>query len=399
MRRAALAVFTCCLALFAAETFTQRQRDFWSFQKVKEQTPPAVRDTSWAKNEIDHFVLAKLENKGLKPSPPADKATLLRRASFDLTGLPPTPDELQAFLADNSPQAFSKVVDRLLASPRYGERWGRHWLDLARFAESEGFKADEPRANAWRYRDYVIQSFNADKPYDRFVQEQIAGDELWPDDPQARVATGFHRHYPDESNARNLFQRRQEILDDITDTTGAVFIGLTYGCARCHNHKFDPILHADYYRLQSFFANTAASDHISMLKASELDEFRRKKAVWEAKTTEIRSKIAVLLAPEKEKIAVDYFDKYPPEIQAMIRKSPEQRSPYEWQMAMKAKPYLEIADEDAAKALKGEPKKQYEELRKELAQFKDLDPGPLPEGMGVADLGRTAPATHILAVG
>ena len=170
------------------------------------------------------------------------------------------------------------MVDRLLASPRYGERWGRHWLDLARFAESEGFKADEPRPNAWRYRDYVIQSFNADKPYDRFVQEQIAGDELWPDDPQARVATGFHRHYPDESNARNLFQRRQEILDDITDTTGAVFIGLTYGCARCHNHKFDPILQADYYRLQAFFANTAAADHISMLKASELDEFRRKKA-------------------------------------------------------------------------------------------------------------------------
>src|SRR5206468_3860064 len=119
--------------------------------------------------------------------------------------------------SDLSPQAFEKVVDRLLASPRYGERWGRHWLDLARFAESEGFKADEPRANAWRYRDYVIQSFNADKPYDRFVQEQIAGDEMWPGDPQARVATAFHRHYPDESNARNLFQRRQEILDDITD--------------------------------------------------------------------------------------------------------------------------------------------------------------------------------------
>ena len=192
------------------------------------------------------------------------------------------------------------MVDRLLASPQYGERWGRHWLDLARFAESEGFKADEPRPNAWRYRDYVIQSFNADKPYDRFVQEQIAGDELWPDDPQARVATGFHRHYPDESNARNLFQRRQEILDDITDTTGAVFIGLTYGCARCHNHKFDPILHADYYRLQAFFANTAASDHISMLKASELDEFRRKKAVWEAKTSEIRAQMSAICRPGEE---------------------------------------------------------------------------------------------------
>src|SRR3954466_9235529 len=232
MRKAALAVFTCCLALFAAETFTQRQRDFWSFQKVKDQTPPAVRDAAWAKNPIDRFVLAKLESKGLRPNPPADKATLLRRASFDLTGLPPTPEELQAFLSDNSPNAFEKVVDRLLASPRYGERWGRHWLDLARFAESEGFKADEARPNAWRYRDYVSQSFNKDTPYDRFVQEQLAGDEMWPNDPAAKVATAFNRHYPDESNARILQQRRQEILDDVTDATGAVFMGLTYGCAR-----------------------------------------------------------------------------------------------------------------------------------------------------------------------
>src|SRR5436190_16669604 len=396
MRRAALAAFTCCIALFAAETFTQRQRDFWSFQKVKDQPPPAVRDTGWAKNAIDRFVLAKLEAKGLKPSPPADKATLLRRATFDLIGLPPTPKELQAFLADNSPQAFEKVVDRLLASPQYGERWGRHWLDLARFAESEGFKADEPRPNAWRYRDYVIRSFNADKPYDRFVQEQIAGDELWPDDPQARVATGFHRHYPDESNARNLFQRRQEILDDITDTTGAVFIGLTYGCARCHNHKFDPILHADYYRLQAFFANTAASDHISMLKASQLVEFQSRKAVWEAKTSEIRAQMSAVVAPEKKKAADEYFEKYPPEIQAMILKP---ATPYAWQMVAKSKPYLETTDEEASKLLKGEAKKKYEALKAQLADFTDIDPGPLPEGMGVADLGREAPATHILAVG
>jgi hypothetical protein len=358
-----------------------------------------VRDASWAKNPIDRFVLAKLEAKGVRPSPQADKVTLIRRASFDLTGLPPTPQEIAAFLADQSPDAFAKVVDRLLASPQYGERWGRHWLDLARFAESEGFKADEPRPNAWRYRDYVIQSFNTDKPYDRFVQEQIAGDELWPNDPQARVATAFHRHYPDESNARNLFQRRQEILDDITDATGAVFMGLTYGCARCHNHKFDPILQADYYRLQAFFANTAASDHILMLNAADAAEYRRRKALWEEKTASVREKIAALVAPEKKKQVDEYFDKYPAEIQAMILKPAAQRSPYEWQMAMKAKPYLEISDEDAAKTLRGDAKKQYADLKAELDKFKDLDPGPLPEGMGVADLGPTAPATHVLSVG
>src|SRR5205807_4206513 len=178
--------------------------------------------------------------------------------------------------ADPSSGSFYKVIERLLASPQYGERWGRHWLDLARFAESEGFKADETRPNAWRYRDYVIGSFNQDKPYDRFVQEQIAGDELWPENPEARVATAFNRNYPDESNARNLQQRRQEILDDVTDATGAVFMGLTYGCARCHNHKFDPILHADYYRLQAFFANTAANDHISMATADEVADYRAK---------------------------------------------------------------------------------------------------------------------------
>jgi hypothetical protein len=385
--------------LSAAELFTQRQREFWSFQKVKEPAPPAVKDTSWPRNAVDRFILAKLESKGVRPSAPADKVTLLRRASFDLVGLPPTPEEVAAFLADKSPDAFAKVVDRLLASPQYGERWGRHWLDLARFAESEGFKADEPRPNAWRYRDYVIQSFNADKPYDRFVQEQIAGDEMWPDDPQARVATAFHRHYPDESNARNLFQRRQEILDDITDSTGAVFMGLTYGCARCHNHKFDPILQADYYRLQAFFANTAASDHISMLKGPELTEYRQKKAVWEAKTAEIRAQMAALVSAEKKKATVDYFDKYPPEIQAMINKPASERTPYEGQMAWKAKPYLETSDEDASKLLKGESKKKWDALAAQLAEFKDIDPGPVPEGIGVSDIGPEAPATRILSVG
>src|SRR5262249_47221902 len=159
----------------------QRQRDFWSFQKVKPQTPPAVTLASWSRNPIDRFIAAKLEAKGIAPGQPADRITLLRRATFDLIGLPPTPEEAAAFLADKSPDAFEKVMARLPASPRYGERWGRHWLDLARYAESEGFKADEPRLNAWRYRDYVIQSFNSDKPYDRFVQEQIAGDEMWPE--------------------------------------------------------------------------------------------------------------------------------------------------------------------------------------------------------------------------
>src|SRR5450432_4184795 len=394
MRRVAIIAFTCSALLLAGDTFTKRQREFWSFQKLSGQNPPVVRNTAWVRNPIDQFILAKLEAKNIKPGPPADKVTLLRRACFDLIGLPPTPDEVEAFVADPSPDAFEKVVDRLLASPQYGERWGRPWLDLARYAESEGFKADEARPNAWRYRDYVIQAFNSDKPYDRFVQEQIAGDEMWPASPEARVATGFHRHYPDESNARNLMQRRQEILDDITDTTGAVFMGLTFGCARCHNHKFDPILHTDYYRLQAFFATTAADDHISMLTPGQLAGFERKKAQWEEATSETRAQIAALIQPERDKLAKEYFDKYPPEIQAMILKPAAERNPYEWQMFAKAKPYLEFSDDDAAKPLKGEARTKYALLKTELAKFHDMDPGPLPEGIGMADLNGAATATH-----
>jgi len=212
---------------------------------------------------------------------------------------------------------------------------------LARYAESEGFKADETRPNAWRYRDYVISSFNDDKPYDRFVQEQIAGDEMWPESAEAKVATGFNRHYPDESNARNLMQRRQEILNDITDTVGAVFTGLTYGCARCHDHKFDPILQSDYYRLQAFFANTAADDNIALADRDGMAEYNRKLAIWEEKTKEIRDELEKIAAPKRREIIKDYVDKYPPEIQDALSKPAGERSPYECQMVAKAELYLD----------------------------------------------------------
>ena len=358
-----------------------------------------MKNAAWAVTAIDAFIAQKLEAKGLAPSPAADRITLLRRVTFDLTGLPPTPAEVDAFLADKSTNAYEKVVDRLLASPHYGERWARHWLDLARFAESEGFKSDETRPNAWRYRDYVINAFNSNKPYDRFIKEQIAGDELWPNDPQARIATGFNRHYPDESNARNLMQRRQEILNDITDTVGSTFLAMTYGCARCHDHKFDPILQADYYRMQAFFANTAADDEIPMISPAEIAQFKAKKAVWEDKTKDIRAQIDALLAPKKQALLKEFFDKYPPEIQAAITKSPAERNPYEWQMYYKAKPYLVIDDVAAAKALKGADRDAYKTLLSQLKQFSDIDPGELPVGIGMRDVSEHSPATHILNVG
>jgi hypothetical protein len=226
----------------------------WAFRPIVKVEPPADAD-NWSANSIDRFVRARLRQRGLEPAGSSDKRVLLRRVTFDLIGLPPTPEEMAAFLADRSPDAFAKVVDRLLASPHYGERWGRHWLDVVRYADTGGFEADHRYANAYRYRDYVIRSLNADKPFDRFIQEQIAGDELWPDDRDAVLATGLYCVGPalDES-AMVSGRLDSEWLTDAADTTGAAFLGLTLGCARCHDHKYDPLTQFDYYGVQAIFA-------------------------------------------------------------------------------------------------------------------------------------------------
>jgi hypothetical protein len=371
----------------------------WAFRKLRRPELPPVKESGWARTPIDRFILQKLEESGLAPGPAAPRGDLIRRASLDLIGLPPTPGEVDAFILDDSPAAFEKVVDRLLASPAYGERWARHWLDLARYAESEGFKSDETRPHAWRYRDYVIRSLNQDKPYDRFVKEQIAGDELWPDDPDARLATAFNRHYPDESNARNLLQRRQEILNDITDTVGSAFLGLTFGCARCHDHKYDPILQKDYYRLQAFFANVRAADDLVLATTEKLASHRRRMEVWEEKTRDIRSEMAVLEEKKRREMAKDNFDKFPHEIQAAIERAESERSPIERLMFWKAKPYLYPDRKTIAASLQGPDKKRWQELKAELDRFKELYPGDLPVGSAIADAGRKPPPTFVLASG
>ncbi|MDB6052724.1 MAG: hypothetical protein JWN25_247 [Verrucomicrobiales bacterium] len=385
--------------------FKPEHKKHWSFQPIVHTEVPSS-SSRWIQTPVDAFVLQKLTGAGITPSGRADKVTLLRRAYMDLIGLPPTPEQVDAFVKDDSKSAFAKVVDQLLASPGYGERWGRHWLDLARFAESEGFKEDETRPNIWRYRDYVIKSFNDDKPYDRFVQEQIAGDELWPDDPDIQIATAFNRHYPDEHNARNLLQRRQEILNDITDTTGAVFAGLTFGCARCHNHKFDPILQSDYYRLQAFFANVRAADNIPLLKPEELKKYEERLGKWEEATKSIRDEMESIEAPKRKEIEKDLFDKYPAEIQEALKKPASDRSSMDWLMYHKARQYLDpqaylyVAPTSAVVGkLKGEEKKRWEELNAELSKFKDLHPGKLPLGSAITDANDHAPTTAVLKGG
>lgn len=226
---------------------------FWSFRPVRRPAVPAVQNKTWVSNPIDAFILSKLEKSGLTPAPTASRTALLRRVTYDLTGLPPTPQEVNAFLADKSPNAYEKVVDRLLASPRYGEQWGRHWLDLVRFAETNSYERDSVKPNAWKYRDYVIDSFNSDKPYSTFVTEQLAGDEMPNRTDQCLIATGYYRLGIWDDEPSDPKQALYDDLDDIVSTTGQVFLGLTVNCARCHDHKLDPIPQKDYYQFLAFF--------------------------------------------------------------------------------------------------------------------------------------------------
>jgi hypothetical protein len=230
-------------------------RDHWAFQPIARPTPPRPRDAAWAANPIDAFIRDRLEQEGLEPAPPASRVTLLRRAFFDLVGLPPSPEDIARFLQDERPDAYERLIDQLLAAPRQGERWGRHWLDVVRYADTGGFEGDYLYPNAWRFRDYVIRSLNADKPLDRFIQEQVAGDELWPADPEAVLGSTLYCIGPALAEAAMVEdQLEYEWLTDAADTTGAAFLGLTFGCARCHDHKYDPIRQRDYYAMQAIFA-------------------------------------------------------------------------------------------------------------------------------------------------
>jgi hypothetical protein len=248
-----VAAALACLLLSAAaeEPITAADRQHWAFIPPVRAALPEVE----AESAIDRFVLARLQTEGLGFAPEADRRTLIRRLSFDLNGLPPTPAEVDSFLADESPDAYAKVLDRLLASPAYGERWAQHWLDVARFAESDGFEHDKVRPEAWRYRDWVVAALNADLPYDRFVQLQLAADELAPDDKSAQAATGFLLAGPDMPDINLAEERRHNFLNGITGTVGEAFMGLTLGCAQCHHHRTDPVSTEDFYRMRAVFAN------------------------------------------------------------------------------------------------------------------------------------------------
>ena len=368
---------------------------WWAFQPVRRTVVPEVKNSRWSANPVDRFIFARIEAEGLKPSPEAERHTLIRRAYFDLIGLPPSAEEVERFLSDRTPDAYEKVIDGLLRNPHYGEKWGRHWLDLVRYAESDGFKLDEYRPTAWRYRDYVIRSFNDDKPYNRFLMEQVAADELWPENPDAVVGTSYLRLTIYEYNQRNVHAQWAGIINDLTDVTSDAFLGLGMQCARCHDHKFDPILQKDYFRLRAFFAPLSPREDVPLATPQELAEYRRQLAQWEEKTLEIRARIDALEKPVRESTAKAVIDKFSKEIQAIINQPAALRTLYDQQINDLAYRQVTYELERLEGKFKGDDKAKLDALRGELAAFDAIKPKPLPTMPLVSDIGPVAPVNAI----
>ena len=382
----------------------------WSYQAVKTPIQPAVNNKAWVRTPIDAFVLAPLEAKGLTPSPDADRAAFVRRSTLDAWGVIPTPEEVAAFVSDTSPDAYEKLADRLLASTKYGERQARRWLDLARYADSTGFQNDGTRPNFWRYREYVINAFNHDKPYSQFVQEQIAGDEILPDKQEGLVATGFLAGFPDNSNSRDLVQRKYQITTDMTDTVGKVLLGQTVECARCHNHKFDKISQKDYFSLQSFFANVSAVDNIPAAKGDIERKYENQWAKYEAATKEIHAKQKAIIDPYKEAALKYHNERYLTDSRESIFKPKDQWNAHDrWINHRLANvtsetdlaAYLRDASENKDnKDFKPEialKYQEYKELVDELKKFDDLKPASGSTTIsGVSELGHPdAPPSYV----
>jgi hypothetical protein len=378
--------------------FDNEDRSWWAIQPIRECVIPSAnigtKSGNWARNHIDHFLLDRMQSPGLTPAEESDRFSLIRRLYFDVVGLPPTYKQVEAFVNNESPDAYEELVDALLNSPGYGENAARQWLDLVRYADSDGYRADGFRPNAWRYRDYVIKSFNDDKPYDRFVQEQIAGDELFPDDLEARVALGYLRHWVYEWNIRDAPGQWTTIVEDITDTTADVFMGLGLQCAKCHDHKFDPLLRKDYFRLRAFFAPIMPEES-TIATPREIEEFVSEKKKWESKVTEFQSEIETIEAPYRDKLKNRAINRFPEDVQALVRKAAEEQSPYEKQLTHLVMLQVEAEYKGLEGELKADDKDRVLELRRKIESFDELRPMSLPVAITVSDVGPVAPPTFI----
>lgn len=376
-----------------ANGFTEEDRQYWAYQPVTNPVPPEVK-SPWVRNDVDRFILKKQKELGLSPAPEADRHELVRRLYFGLHGLPPTKEQMDAFVNSKDPKAYEKLVDELLASPRYGERWAQHWLDLTRYAESDGYNQDASRPYAWPYRDYVIKSLNDDKPYDQFVREQLAGDEIAPKDPKVVVATSYLRNPIYEYNQRDARGQYEVVLTDTTDNAGELFLGLSFGCAKCHDHKFDPILQKDYYALRAFFTPLRWQDDKMLATDEEQAEFAKKEAVYKEATAHIQSQIDAIIGPMIERKVQRAFDIFPEDIRTMVAKKPDEREPQDWQASYFCERQMQYERErfDPLKSIK-DPKQSasYQALVQELKKFDHLKPEPLIKAFVATDAMRVGP--------
>ncbi|MBA4064486.1 MAG: hypothetical protein C0501_12380 [Isosphaera sp.] len=383
---------------YADPDLTPADRAHWAFR------PPVRPKVPAPGHPVDAFVRARLAKDGLKPSPEADRLTLIRRLTLTLTGLPPTPAEVDAFLADPAADAYEKLVDRLLASPHFGERQAQHWLDVVRFAETNGYELDAERPHAWRYRDYVARSFNDDTPYDRFVTEQLAGDELADGKPAREaadlwVATGLHRCGPVHVVSGNLDQDalRLERLTEMANGLGAAVLGLTVGCARCHDHKFDPVSAGDYYRLQAFFAGAGYVD-VDLATAAERDAFAKASAEIERQAAPLTKRVAAIDAPYRTRLTQAKRDRLEPVYRQALDTPAADRTPEQKKRVAEANTLLKVSWDEVLAAMSAADREERAALRERIHALEARKPAPVPAAWAVKAT-TPAPQTFVLKRG
>src|SRR5262245_55838722 len=376
---------------------TDDDRRHWSYVPLSDVPLPAVKNRDWARTPVDRFILEAQDAKELAPATPAGAAVLVRRVYYDLLGLPPSPADVQAFVADRSPAAYEALVDRLLASPQYGERWGRHWLDLARYADSDGLETDRDRPTAFHYRDFVIQALNADLSFETFARWQLAGDEYEPDNPLALAATGFLTGAPCEMlmvpMEEEKLRLRYNELDDMAVTTVSAFLGLTLGCARCHDHKFDAIPTRDYYRLQSAFTTTSRANVLLTTRA-EAARYRQMESEWNGRMKMAQSQLKDWLAQEQKPFTAllksKKIDALPisDDEKKLLKEEPESETAKK--LAKQHEKALLLTDDDYRKAFDGEQRKQWDVFQDQLNPIERMTPPSPPQELAITD-GKSEP--------
>ena len=360
-------------------------REYWAFKKPVKAALPKTGAAEWDAHPIDAFLHAQHQKMGLKTAPLADKASLLRRAFLDLTGLPPTADETKQYIADRAPDAWEKLIDRLLDSPQYGERWGRHWLDVARYADSNGYEHDFDRPNAWRYRDYVIKAFNKDLPYNLFIEEQLAGDELPEATHDRLIATAFLRNYAKVGfREKDNPQFRADYLDDMIATVGRGIMGLTVQCARCHNHKFDPIGQQDYYKLQASLFGYVEVDH-PLTPAAEAKEYEAKVAAVAARAKPVIDEAKLLEKPYRDKLLEAKYKKWPQHIQEAVFTPEDKRTPGQVLLANQIIRTTTVTPAEIEKALAEPELSRWKALNARVKEIEKDKPKAIPVAMGITD--------------